>query len=168
VIVLGVLSLFQALVFLLLIALRVEFPDLDVQRALRLFANLYLVYLGGMSMGLVISAFVANEDRATGLVPLVVIPQMTLAGAIIPIENMPGIGKYISNVAVSRWAFENFGRITDMNDRLNALVAQRPGLTNEYETAFSQSLRSHYGVLILFVIVLLTIATLLVKRKDVR
>ncbi len=168
VLVLGVLSFIQAAVFLGLISLRIKFPDLDAQLGLKLFANMYLVYLAGMSMGLMISAFVPNEDRAAGLVPLFVIPQMTLAGAIIPIANMPKGGQLLSNLAISRWGFENFGIITNHNDRLNALVAQRPGLTNDYQQAFEGSLRAHYGVLILFVVVFLTAATLLVKRKDVR
>jgi ABC-type multidrug transport system ATPase subunit/CRP-like cAMP-binding protein/ABC-type multidrug transport system permease subunit len=168
VLVLGVLSVIQAAVFLAIIALRVTFPDLDLQLGARLFATMVLVYLGGMSMGLLISAFVANEDRATGFVPLFVIPQMTLAGAIIPIVNMPRPGQIISNIAISRWAFQNFGAIMGLNDRLNALVAERPGLTNDYQDAFAGDQRVQFGILALFVVILLTLTTILVKRKDVR
>ncbi len=168
VVVLGTLSLFQAAAFLGVVNLRIDFPSTTPITLLHLFATLYLVYLGGMSMGLVISAFVANEDRAAGFVPLVVIPQMTLAGAIVVIAKMPTPGQYISNLAISRWAFENLGRITELNDKINAVVAERPGLTNDYEEAFSHSFRSHYGVLVLFVVVLLAVTTLLVKRRDVQ
>jgi hypothetical protein len=101
-------------------------------------------------------------------VPLFVIPQMTLAGAIIPIVNMPRPGQIISNIAISRWAFQNFGAIMGLNDRLNALVAERPGLTNDYQDAFAGDQRVQFGILALFVVVLLTLTTILVKRKDVR
>ena len=114
VIVLGVLNMMQAAIYLLIIMLRVHFPDFDAKLVLSIYGTLYIVYISGMTMGLVISAFVANEDRATGLVPLVVIPQMTLAGTIITIGKMPQLGRLISNVAVSRWSFEILGSITNL------------------------------------------------------
>ncbi len=168
VLILALLSLVQAAVFLLIVMLRIDFPETDLRTMLHLLATLYLVYLGGMAMGLVISAFVANEDRAAGFVPLVVIPQMTLGGAIIAIKTIPKPGQYVSTLAVSRWGFENLGSITQLNEKINAVVAQRPGLTNEFDQAFSHSLRSHYAILALIIAVLLVATTVLVKRKDIR
>jgi len=168
VIVLGVLNLMQAAIYLLIIMLRVHFPDFDAKLVLSIYGTLYLVYISGMTMGLVISAFVANEDRATGLVPLVVIPQMTLAGTIITIGKMPQLGRLISNVAISRWSFEILGSITNLNDRLNALTAANPAATNDFQDAFAGSVPMKLGILAAFNIALLILTLVLVKRKDVR
>jgi ABC-type multidrug transport system ATPase subunit/CRP-like cAMP-binding protein len=168
VLVLGVLNLLQAAIYLLIIMLRVHFPDFDAKLVLSIYGTLYLVYISGMTMGLVISAFVANEDRATGLVPLVVIPQMTLAGTIITIGKMPQVGRLISNVAISRWSFEILGSITNLNDRLNALTAANPAATNDFQDAFAGSVPLKFGILAAFNITLLLLTLLLVKRKDVR
>jgi hypothetical protein len=167
VVVLGVLNLLQAAIYLTIIMLRVHFPDFDTKLVLSIYGTLYMVYISGMTMGLVISAFVSNEDRATGLVPLVVIPQMTLAGTIITIGKMPQLGRLISNVAVSRWAFEILGNITNLNDRLDALAVSRPGTTNDFHDAFSGSVPMRFAILAAFNITLLILTLVLVKRKDV-
>lgn len=168
VVILASLSFFQAAIFLLVIAGRVQLPDLGIGMYLKLYLTLTLANLGGMAMGLMISARVSNEDKAAGLVPMVVIPQMSLAGAMIPFSKMPKGGQLISNLAVSRWAFENMAISTQLNDRLNDLVAQKKLFENSYNDVFTSSQAKHFVVLIVFVIVLLGLATMGVKKKDVR
>ena len=110
----------------------------------------------------------AAIDKATGLVPMVILPQMSLAGAMIPVSAMPKIGAIISNLAISRWAFENMAISTGVSARLDTLVAQRKLPENVYKDVFTSSQLLHWVVLVLFVCVLLTLATLGVKRKDIR
>lgn len=112
ILVLGALSLFQAFVFMIVITLKVKVPDLNPIMFLKMYATLSLVNLGGMAMGLTVSARVSNEDKATGAVPLLVLPQMSLAGAMIPYSTMPQVGQVLSNLAISRWGFENLAIIT--------------------------------------------------------
>lgn len=168
VVILASLSFFQAAIFLLVIATRVQLPDLGIGMYFKLYFTLALANLGGMAMGLMISARVSNEDKAAGLVPMVVIPQMSLAGAMIPFSKMPKGGQAISNLAVSRWAFENMAISTQLNDRLNDLVAQKKLYENAYNNVFTSSQARHFIVLIAFVLVLLGLATMGVKKKDVR
>lgn len=161
--VLGALSLFQALVFLLVIITKVKVPDLDPLMFIKMYVSLSLVNLGGMAMGLTVSARVSNEDKATGAVPLMVLPQMSLAGAMIPYSTMPKFGQLISNLAVSRWNFQNLAIITGMNTHLANANAPNP-----YEEVFSGRQSIHFLILIAFLLVLLTMAGLGIKRKDVR
>ncbi|HEX5505151.1 MAG TPA: ATP-binding cassette domain-containing protein [Thermomicrobiales bacterium] len=168
VVVLAALSCFQAAVFLLVIGLRVQMPDLGMAMYIKLYATLALANLGGMAMGLLISARVNNEDKAAGLVPMAVIPQMSLAGAMIPVSKMPGPGQIVSNLAVSRWAFENMAITTQLSGKLDDLVAKHQLITNDYKDVFTSSAALHFGVLFLFLVVLLFLATMGVKRKDVR
>ncbi len=167
--VLGLLSFFQAAIFLLVIAGRVAMPsDQGAWMVPKLYLTLSLANLGGMAMGLMISALVNNEDKATGLVPMVILPQMSLAGAMIPVSAMPKAGGLISNLAISRWAFENMAITTGLSARLDTLVEQHKMPENVYKEVFTSSQPLHWIVLISYVVILLILATLLVKRKDVR
>ena len=163
IVVLGALSLFQALVFLIVIVLKVKVPDLNPIMFLKMYATLSLVNLGGMAMGLTVSARVSNEDKATGAVPLMVLPQMSLAGAMIPYSTMPKVGQFLSNLAISRWGFENLAIITKVNPYLN-----NSGLPNAYDDVFQGRQSVHFLVLIIFLFVLLAMAGFGIKRKDVR
>jgi hypothetical protein len=130
-----------------------------------MYATISLVNLGGMAMGLTVSARVSNEDKATGAVPLMVLPQMSLAGAMIPVSSMPAIGKFLSYFAISRWGFENLGIITNVNENLNKVLGEDK---NAYLDVMNGSMVLHFLVLFAFLFILLTLAGFGVKRKDVR
>ena len=67
---------------------------------------LWLCSMAGLGMGLVLSAFVRTTEAAIALVPILLIPQVILGGAIMPIDkmNLPTFGA--SQAMVSRWGFE--------------------------------------------------------------
>ncbi|MEM3342572.1 MAG: FHA domain-containing protein [Thermoplasmata archaeon] len=70
----------------------------------------FLVYeltaLGGLGMGLVVSAFVSNSDKAISLIPIILIPQILFAGSIVKkIEDMSFIPRMISVFVLARWSF---------------------------------------------------------------
>jgi ABC-type multidrug transport system ATPase subunit len=65
---------------------------------------LVLTGWSGVAMGLIISARAANADKATSIVPLTVLPQIILAGALMPLPDMDAGTRALSNVMVSRWA----------------------------------------------------------------
>ena len=56
-----------------------------------------------MAMGLAVSARVQREGQASSAVPLMLIPQLLLGGAIIPIAVMPQPLSSVSVLAFSRW-----------------------------------------------------------------
>ncbi len=47
-------------------------------------------------LGLLVSAFSKNESQANALLPLLIIPQVALSGALIPIDQMTSIGRFFS------------------------------------------------------------------------
>lgn len=88
----------------------VEFPGGDgllLPIWLEIFITMMLASLGGMSMGLVISAATKNVSQAISLVPLILIPQILFTGIIFKIEE--GVINVISRLMVSRWALDAFG-----------------------------------------------------------
>jgi ABC transport system ATP-binding/permease protein len=58
----------------------------------------------GVAMGLVISARAANADKATSVVPLTVLPQIILAGALLPLPDLSTPTRYLANLMVAKWA----------------------------------------------------------------
>jgi hypothetical protein len=62
---------------------------------------LMLGALAGTAMGMVISASANTRDQATTIVPLALVPQIILAGNLVP--NLPAIADAFAKVAVSAY-----------------------------------------------------------------
>jgi ABC-type multidrug transport system ATPase subunit len=85
-----------------------------------------------VAMGLWLSASVDTSDQATSSVPLVLIPQLLLAGAIIPLASMFGPLKLLANITVSRWALTGLGSAMDLDNRLSGDI----GTVTGFEPSF--------------------------------
>lgn len=100
------LSVYQAivlLVFLYIFVLRTSpFNLMDYGLML---ITLFLGTLSGYLLGLCISAAAPNQNVALLLVVVILVPQFLFAGALLPLDIIPG-GKIISAAASTRWAFE--------------------------------------------------------------
>ncbi len=69
-------------------------------------AVLWSCSLAGVAMGLVLSSLVRTSEAAIALVPILLIPQVILGGAIMPIDRLGLAAQLGSHAAVSRWGFE--------------------------------------------------------------
>lgn len=67
---------------------------------------LWLASLSGVGMGLLLSAVVRTSEAAMATVPLLLIPQIILGGAIMPVDKFSEPVWYTSQAVVSRWGFE--------------------------------------------------------------
>ena len=81
---LGVFALFQCVLFVLIgnyiLAIRGMFwIDLGI---------MFMTAMGGVALGLVVSSLVADPKTAANIVPLVLIPQIIMGGALIKYEDM--------------------------------------------------------------------------------
>jgi len=108
-----VISLYQAAIFVLF-----KFLVVDMQWTVMMLGELYITLLlatiGGMTMGLVISALSPNPNVTPLIVILTLIPQITFGGVIVPIDTLPLPGEFLSNVIFSRWGFETVVTITEV------------------------------------------------------
>ena len=107
IVVLSVLCAFQcfALVAIILMLTKVDVAFLPS------FFIVYLTCLASMMMGLVVSSLVDNTDKANAVTPLLLIPQVILAGSIITLE---GAGEWIGKIfIVSFWAFDAMCHLPD-------------------------------------------------------
>jgi ABC-type multidrug transport system ATPase subunit len=100
--VLGVLSAVQCLTLLLL-----TYPVLGFRGMfLEMWGILLLCASAGVGMGLILSSIVRTTEAAIALVPMLLIPQVILAGAIMPIHKMDPTMRTASSAMVARWGFE--------------------------------------------------------------
>jgi ABC-type multidrug transport system ATPase subunit/pSer/pThr/pTyr-binding forkhead associated (FHA) protein len=82
-------------------------------------------------MGLLVSAYATSEDQATGVIPLLLVPQLLFGGAIVALHEMSAPLKVLAALIPARWGFAAAGHTVQMQQR----IAEDP--------TFSQA--SHYG-----------------------
>jgi hypothetical protein len=77
-------------------------------------------------MGLFLSAIVRTTEAAMALVPLLLIPQVILGGAIMPVAEMNLATKVLAHSTVSRWAFEGFLQTEHLSDAYEMSASDYP------------------------------------------
>jgi ABC-type multidrug transport system ATPase subunit/pSer/pThr/pTyr-binding forkhead associated (FHA) protein len=152
--VLSVICLVQTIVFVSIIALGLGLPEYWPN-----VAAFFLIAVAGLMMGLTISAIASNVDRATSAVPLLLVPQIILSGAIVSAHRVePEFLRGVFYLAVSKWGYELVGGgICEINSRV---VLENPLL------ALYGDFSRHWLMLAVFVVVLYIISALAVWRKD--
>lgn len=113
--VLTLISIVQQIIFVGIISLGLALPSF--------FTNLWaflIISLASILMGLAVSAIVSNQEKAMTTVPLLLIPQILLSGAIVSIADvteMIPVAKPIFWLAISKWGYELVGgSIVDVNN----------------------------------------------------
>jgi ABC transport system ATP-binding/permease protein len=126
---------------------------------------LLLTAFVSVGVGLLVSASVNTQDQATSFIPLVLIPQLLFAGAVVPVEQMNGFVSAISKLVYSQWSFAGLGGAIDMNERLTATpqLAQ----TNQFGLDFF-NLTVGGSLLILIVFLLLFVGAVWVQLARAR
>ncbi len=101
---------------------------------LHVLAICILVAWVGMGMGLTLSAFARSEDQAASFLPLILLPQLLFAGAVVTTKDMGTPIQLLSHLVAAQWAFAGVGNAIDMNGR----IADDPAFThaNHYSSAF--------------------------------
>ncbi len=74
--------------------------------------TIILTIYASAAMGLIVSSYVKNGDRAMAIAPFVLIIQLLFSGVLF---DLSGAALQISKVTVSRWAMECLGNITNLN-----------------------------------------------------
>lgn len=109
----GLLALYQAAAYTIIHYLAFKMPG-GVEEFILFYITLVLGTLAGMMIGLLASALAPNANSAPLIVILLIIPQVVLGGALIP---MP---PEISAVTSSRWSFEAIMGITGLGSDVAA------------------------------------------------
>ena len=128
--------------------------------AVLLVAILLVTGFVSVAMGLAVSAAARSQDQATSFVPLVLIPQLFFAGAIIPQEQMTAPIRALSELVFAKWSYAISGAPVDLHERLAGRTV--------YGAFFDASPYVGFAVLALFAAVLLGIARFQLERRSAR
>jgi hypothetical protein len=191
--VLTVLCLVQSLLLAGIVMVRTGAPPTGalLPAALELIIGVWLTTLAGLGMGLLVSALVSNTDKAASIVPIILVPQIILAGLIFPLT---GPGQVLSYVTVTKWSVDSLGTTADLNRQYyQVLSGAPPGIQpallpgvkdfdpnnydnnpadkSEYTAGTFQSSRAlhllgRWGILAGMIILFLGLTCYFTKRKD--
>jgi len=119
-----------------------------------------------VGMGLLVSATVGSQDQATSFIPLVLIPQLLFAGAIVTVQSMGEPVQTLSNAVFSRWALAGIGSTIDMDAR----IAEDPVLAqaNTFGDFFGLDPLAGAGLLAGFLVLFVAWVALLLRRPPGR
>lgn len=101
-----VIALYQSAIFWVTKIYLVDLPHNDWNTRLAMYFTLFLATLAGLIMGLLISALSTAQNAAPLLTILFLVPQITLAGAIFPLDALGPTGDFMSRFTVTRWSYE--------------------------------------------------------------
>jgi ABC transport system ATP-binding/permease protein len=160
---------------LLVIAISIAFPAPKSQLLpwmIGLFITNFCTLIGSICLGLMLSAFVTNENEANNALPLIMIPQIIFSGVLFDLE---GISNQISWLMLSRWSVSAYGSLVDVNAMIPSSIIMPEHLRSMpqpiqpdhiYDPTW-QKLGLDWGILLLSAMIYLVIALYLQKRKDV-
>ncbi|MDX6609997.1 MAG: transport system ATP-binding/permease protein [Solirubrobacterales bacterium] len=102
---------------LLVFATLIQPLDQPASSYLELYAVLVGTAWAAIGMGLAVSTLARSVDQATSFVPMLLIPQLLFAGALVTVKSMQPAIRLLSDLVVARWAFAGAGGSIDMNAR---------------------------------------------------
>ena len=114
-----VLALYEAAIFFGTKLLSVDFPVSPLE-SLGIYITLFLATLGGMVMGLLVSSLSPNQSVAPLLTILFLVPQITFAGSILPLRVLGPVGQGLSQITISRWAYESMISLSNVGQAVAA------------------------------------------------
>jgi len=152
--VLAIVCLIQSFIFLMVITVGLGLPGFWLN-----LGAFFLISLASVMMGLAVSAGALNADKAMSTVPVLLVPQILLAGALIPVSDIkPEYLQSIFYLAISKWGYELVGGgICDISSRV---------LIKPEHDPFSGGFAGHWWILVGFVVGFYLLSTLALLRKD--
>jgi ABC-type multidrug transport system ATPase subunit/ABC-type multidrug transport system permease subunit len=110
-----------------------------------------LVSWVGMGFGLTLSAFARSENQATSFLPLILLPQLLFAGAIVTTRDLGQPIQWLSHLIAAQWGFAGVGNAIGMNAR----IAADPdfAIANRYSSNFFNHGELQIAIALLLMIV---------------
>lgn len=109
----GILAFLQALLFAVTLDLLFEAFPINFEMVLLC----SVTTISGAILGLCISAYSINVNRAVSLLPIIFIPQIFFSGILATFDRMPDIGRQISYLTISRPVFSMFKKVCVLHQK---------------------------------------------------
>jgi len=123
VVLLGGFAALQCLLFLLVIRLKLVFPEKGVflPASVEIYLTMLLGALAAIMLGLFLSSIAPNSNTVAYLILGVLFLQILFAGVLF---ELPGVSSNLSKITLTRWTTEALGITVDM-EHLNSLTTTR-------------------------------------------
>jgi ABC-type multidrug transport system ATPase subunit/ABC-type multidrug transport system permease subunit len=115
-------SIIQSFLFVLILSVGYSDNMLDLNDPLRIFVWMSFLSIASTFLGLLLSSIVNTTEKAMTIVPLILIPQIMLAGLIAKVSSP--LVEVLSYLTLSRWGVEGF------NDIQNRVVVENADFSN--------------------------------------
>ena len=173
--VLSLFSIIQSFVFVYILYFNYDNSDYDLffNNPFSAFIWMSFLTISSTFLGLLLSAVFDTSEKVLAVVPIVLIPQIMLAGLVAKIGSKTV--EFISYLTFTRWGIEGFGNIqgdlvTDnpLNKTSDAIVL----LKNNFHESYSDNFNSSGSLSLDFVAILCLVVTmfislyLILKSKD--
>ena len=122
-------GLISVLVLMMTVAYLIPLPWTDLEFG-QAFLFCWATYLGGVGLGLCLSALVGTSEQSSTLVTVILILQLVLSGAFITPDQMASPIQELSILSICRWSFAGLCQLSDLNQRFTAL--NLPFLASDY------------------------------------
>ena len=114
-------------------------------------------------LGLAVSCLARTTDQAAGAVPLLLMPQLLLAGGLIPLAQMPAAISALANLVFARWSYAGMAAAAQVGSRLNQ--AAYPGNLGYANSFFALRFGAAAAVLVAFSLAGLIAAVFCLMRR---
>ncbi|MGH7998952.1 MAG: ABC transporter permease, partial [Brasilonema sp.] len=159
------LTLLQTLLIVLAVVIGFKSPAYNlIPWYLGLGITTFLTLLASVSLSLMISAFVKNENEANSILPLIMIPQIILSGVLFELKGLPG---KLGWLTISRWSMGAYGALVNVNKMIPANTPEDIVKVSSVYDATWNNLGLNWGILGVHTLVCLVVALILQKRKDI-
>jgi ABC-type multidrug transport system permease subunit len=178
IVVLGFLCLIQSLVLVLIVNGKASFSDKGIflPTIVEIYISMFFTAMAGLMMGLTVSALAPNNDRATSMIPILLIPQVIFSGIIFQLDSPPM--QFLGAFFAARWAMAGMGSTIGLHSLfVTSSKGDTSGESFSYQgTLFSTTDKTHatlhlllcWGALLVMSVVLALATAYFLRRKDVR
>jgi ABC-type multidrug transport system ATPase subunit len=118
--VIGAVTAAQTILFIWIVFALRPLGDPPANAELHVIQICILVGWVGMGFGLMLSAFARSENQATSFLPLILLPQLLFAGAIVTTRDLGQPIQWLSHLIAAQWGFAGVGNAIGMNARIAA------------------------------------------------
>jgi ABC transport system ATP-binding/permease protein len=154
---------FVQVLLLTIVVLALRPLSIGTAGSLELLGIAVLTAWSSCAMGLAVSCAARTVDRAAGAIPLLLMPQLLLAGGLIPLAQLPGVVSGLSNLVFARWSYAGLGSAAHIGARLSAF--DNSSVLGFDSGFFGLRPASAAGILLAFIFVELVLATFLLMRR---
>lgn len=125
------------------------------------FGVLFLISIASTLMGLLISALSPSENLTTGIVSIVLLGQIVLSGALVPIHAVkPEVFQRVFDLALSKWGYEYLGGyLYDINSRVSV---------ENKMISLNSDFSGHLKIIVLWIVIFYIATVLALKLKDIK